>query len=120
MYVVGLDNSPGGTYYQGRIEKRNLSDGQLVTGFGTGGVVTSDTGLGNAIAIDSTYMYVAGFDIKKRSLADGSLVTGFGTGGVFTFITLGNTIAIDSTYIYVVGRDNSTGNAQWRIEKRTK
>ena len=62
-------------------------------------------------------MYVAGFDIKKRSLADGSLVTGFGTGGVFTFITLGNTIAIDSTYIYVVGRDNSTGNAQWRIEK---
>ncbi len=114
MYVVGWDSSPGG-----RIEKRNLSDGQLITGFGTGGIVTSIGGaLG--IAIDSTYMYVGGAAIEKRSLTDGSLVTGFGTGGFVLGGGVARSIAIDSTYMYVVGEDSSPGNLQWRIEKRTK
>ena len=139
MYVVGYDSSPGDE--QWRIEKRSLSDGSLVSGFGTGGVVTVNPSSGNewasdqayAIAIDTTAMYVVGFDkwpanlqwrIEKRSLADGSLVSGFGAGGVVrnnpsTAWDIAQGIAIDSTAMYVVGRDQSPGNQQWRIEKRS-
>jgi hypothetical protein len=135
MYVVGWDESPGNL--QWRIEKRSLTDGSLVSGFGTGGVVTSNSSTGNdkayAIAIDSTAMYVVGCDygpgnnqwrIEKRSLTDGSLVSGFGTGGVVannpsTGSDYANDIAIDTTAMYVVGYDSSLGNEQWRIEKRS-
>ncbi len=135
MYVVGYDYSPGN--WQWRIEKRSLTDGSLVPGFGTGGVVTSDPSTGTdvavSIAMDSTAMYVVGYDyspgndqwrIEKRSLTDGSLVTGFGTGGVVTGDpSIGSDqawgIAIDSTAMYVVGCDDSPGNWQWRIEKRS-
>jgi formylmethanofuran dehydrogenase subunit C len=135
IYVVGCDYSPGN--YQWRIEKRSLTDGSLISAFGTGGVVTSDPSTGSdlarGIAIDSTAMYVVGYDssfgisqwrIEKRSLADGSLVPGFGTGGVVTGnhstgpdVAFG--IAIDSTAMYVIGYDFSPGNEQWRIEKRS-
>ena len=136
-YVVGHDSSPGN--YQWRIEKRSLASGALVAGFGTGGVVTSNPSVGDdyaffGIAIDSTYMYVVGGDyshgnyqwrIEKRSLSDGALAAGFGAGGVVTIdpslgVDIAYAIAIDSTYMYVVGIDYSHGNAQWRIEKRTK
>jgi hypothetical protein len=79
MYVVGYDFSPGN--YQWRIEKRSLTDGNLVPEFGTGGVVTSDPSTGDDVA---------------------------------------SAIAIDSTAMYMVGRDGSPGNNQWRIEKRVK
>ena len=139
MYVVGVDYSPGMGNSQWRIEKRGLTDGSLVAEFGTGGVVTSNPSTRGdyavGIAIDSTAMYVVGLDeslgplncqwrIEKRGLTDGSLVAGFGTGGVVTSnpgadceVQLG--IAIDSTAMYVVGVDNSPGNLQWRIEKRS-
>jgi hypothetical protein len=131
MYVVGREG------WQWRIEKRSLTDGSLVSGFGTGGVITGNpsTDLNHpcGIAIDSTAMYVVGVDsspgnwewrIEKRSLTDGSLVSGFGTGGVITNnpgtgldAALG--IAIGSTAMYVVGTDEIPGNRQWRIEKRS-
>jgi hypothetical protein len=135
MYVVGYDSSPEN--WQWRIEKRSLADGNLVPGFGTGGVVTSDPTTGADVAysinIDSTAMYVVGYDIipennqwrvEKRSLADGSLVTGFGTGGVVTSDPstgddVAYDIAIDSTAMYVVGYDSIPGNSQWHIEKRS-
>jgi len=136
MYVVGYDYSPGN--YQWRIEKRSLTSGDLVSGFGTDGVVTSNNSTGSDdaydIAIDSTAMYVVGWDsslgnnqwrIEKRSLEDGSLDTGFDTDGVVTSNPSGSSdyaydIAIDSTAMYVVGYDYSPGNSQWRIEKRVK
>ena len=135
MYVVGYDSSPGNN--QWRIEKRSLTDGSLVSGFGTGGVATSNPSTGSDvaydIAIDTTAIYVVGCDygpgnnqwrIEKRSLTDGSLVSGFGTGGVITGNNstgsdYANAIAIDSTAMYVVGYDSSPGNEQWRIEKRS-
>ena len=65
MYVIGCDCSPGGDC-QWRIEKRSLTDGSLISAFGTGGVVTSDPSTGTdftrGIAIDSTAMYVVGWD----------------------------------------------------------
>jgi len=122
MYVVGDDSN-----YHWRIEKRLLSDGTVVAGFGTSGVITGDAStLSNqarGIAIDGTYMYVAGLDdnndwrIEKRLLSDGTVVAGFGTSGVITGAAasnIANAIAIDSTYMYVAGND---GN-DWRIEKR--
>jgi len=135
MYVVGYDSSPGN--HQWRMEKRSLTDGSLVPEFGTGGVVTSNCSAGDdlalGIAIDTTAMYVVGWDfspgnlqwrIEKRSLTDGSLVSEFGTGGVITSNPSTNGaaaygIAIDSTAVYVVGCDYSSGNSQWRIEKRS-
>jgi hypothetical protein len=142
MYVVGWDGSPEEWEdCQWRIEKRSLADGSLVTGFGTGGVVTGNPGAvrdaAQDIAIDSTAMYVVGYDnspiysrwrIEKRSLTDGSLVTAFGTGGVATSSPgWGHDtpygIAIDSTAMYVAGFDGSPGELedwQWRIEKRVK
>ena len=136
MYVVGWDTSPGNS--QWRIEKRSLTDGNLVTGFGTGGAVTSNpsTGADEAynIAIDSTAMYVVGCDIspgkrqwriEKRSLADGGPFSAFGAGGTVTSNPSAGpdaafSIATDSTAMYVVGYDFSPGNNQWRIEKRVK
>ena len=135
MYVVGYDWSPGN--YQWRIEKRSLTDGGLVTLFGAGGVATTNPStqidVANAVAIDSTAMYVVGYDsspgdyqwrIEKRSLTDGSLVPEFGTGGVVTSNPsaggdVATAIAVDSTAMYVAGYDWSPGNYQWRIEKRS-
>ena len=120
MYVAGSDSS-----LNWRIEKRLLSDGTLVSGFGTSGVVTGITAasFGKSIAIDSTNMYITGDDsnsdwrIEKRLLSDGTLVSGFGTGGVITSSDASNnaeSIAIDSTNVYVAGNTGS----DWRIEKR--
>ncbi|HEV8601227.1 MAG TPA: fibronectin type III domain-containing protein, partial [Patescibacteria group bacterium] len=121
MYVVGQDATP-----DWRIEKRLLSTGALDPGFGTSGVVTSPAAsdIAYAIAIDSTYMYVGGYDsgtlsrIEKRLLTTGALDNSFGTSGVVTGAAASwgvRTIAIDSTYMYIGGLD---GNVDWRIEKR--
>jgi hypothetical protein len=135
MYVVGWNSSS--THVDWRIEKRALTDGSLVQGFGTGGVVTENPGTGPAnakgIAIDSTAMYVIGWDvsagniewrIEKRSLTNGSLVPGFGTDGAATDNpTTGSdeptAIAIDSGAMYVVGCVFSGFSPGWRIEKRS-
>ncbi|MDI6787838.1 MAG: hypothetical protein QME51_05660 [Planctomycetota bacterium] len=139
LYVVGFDSTGGGRW---RIEKRNLSNGALVTSpvFGTGGVVTSDPSSlwdeAKAIAIDSTFMYVVGFDespgagnrqwrIEKRRLDNGNLDSTFGTSGVIVSnpssgIDEPLSIAIDGNNMYVAGFDEIFGasNRQWRIEKR--
>jgi len=112
--------------YDWRIERRRLDSGALDAGFGSGGVVTSAAGrIAYGIAIDSTYMYVVGYDdatnwrIEKRTLATGALDAGFGTGGVVTSAAaseIAYSLAIDSTYMYVVGSEGAGPN--WRIEKR--
>ena len=118
MYVAG--NSTNTVNW--RIEKRSLSDGSLVSGFGSGGVIsgasTSTTPYG--IAIDASNMYVVGqssgtlgWRIEKRSLSDGSLV--FATSSAAGTNSLARTIAIDGSYMYVGGDDP---NSDWRIEKR--
>jgi len=76
-----------------RIEKRNLGDGALATGFGPAadGVVETDRAGSyddpRAIMVDASSMYVAGLDamgsvdpwvrVEKRDLVTGALVPGF-------------------------------------------
>jgi hypothetical protein len=65
MYVAGFDSSHTG-YFEWRIEKRNLSDGALVAGFGTAGVVTVSPSASSAsaetVVLDPTFIYIAGYD----------------------------------------------------------
>src|SRR3989344_888616 len=100
MYVAGYEFQSVDDY-NWRIEKRNLGDGSLVSGFGVSGVATSsspgaDYDVAYSISIDASsgFMYVAGYEfqsgsdynwrIEKRNLGDGSLVSGFGVSGVAT------------------------------------
>jgi hypothetical protein len=136
LYVVGGDQSVGP---QWRIEKRNLSTGALVPSFGTGGVLTSNPSSGydeaTAAVSDGTNLYIVGYDmvpsfgdyewrIEKRLLSTGGLVTAFGTNGVVMVNPSASTdipwaVVDDGTSLYVVGYDYGTGDAQWRVEKRS-
>ncbi|OHB22117.1 MAG: hypothetical protein A2939_05805, partial [Parcubacteria group bacterium RIFCSPLOWO2_01_FULL_48_18] len=121
MYVVG---DTGFDWY---IEKRLLSTGAGVSGFGVNGVIigSSTSGLATAIAIDSTYMYVVGDDgvltqwrIEKRLLSTGAGDAGFGANGVVSASSAtdrAQDIAIDDAYMYITGQNNSN---DMRIEKR--
>jgi hypothetical protein len=91
IYVAGYSSTlpdPDGTAdTEWRIEKRYLTDGTLVTGFGTSGTVINDiypsvNDRAWSMALDpaKSYMYVAGYDspalprwrVEKRDLGDGS------------------------------------------------
>ncbi len=139
VYVVGNDLT-GSPYTRMRIEKRNKSDGALVTAFGTNGVLTEnpstyyDTFMGGYYS--SNYLYVVGTDdagwngsgaerhemrIEKRNSTSGVLSwtqtyqpTGYDSA---------KSVTGDSSAIYVAGycgtfgciqkRDMSTGNVLW-------
>jgi hypothetical protein len=137
MYVAGYDapNYSDSTGSTCRIEKRLLTTGALDTGFDTDGVVTRTVSTAiftKAIAIDSTYMYVAGSDfdpgnlecwVEKRALSDGALDTSFDTDGVITSnpstsSDVLSVIAISGTYMYLAGFDSVPGDREWRVEKR--
>jgi len=132
MYVAGYDSS--GIDNEWRLEKRNLSDGELVTAFDTDGIAVTDPSTGAdqiyAIATSSTAVFTAGLDIaagagqwrvEKRDITTGALVSGFSTSGVLTFnpaadIDQITAIATDASYLYVTGfEDDDTG--VWRIHK---
>ena len=137
-YAVLVDGGAlyvaGGGYVSGavsgwRVEKRSALDGALVSGFGTGGVVTT-TGSGEAyaLAFAAGALYVAGtwgpgggggFDwrLEKRDAMSGALLytvtepftdTGCGATSVFS-------IALDASGIYLAG----TAAGGWRVEKRS-
>lgn len=138
LYVVGYDEANGAGNSQWRIEKRLLSTGALVAGFGTGGVLVAEFSTlddqATAVVQDGTNLYVAGYDyspgagdwqwrVEKRTLASGALVTGFNTTGVKTSNpSAGDDEALhlvsDGTNLYVVGYDEvaGAGDPAWRIE----
>jgi hypothetical protein len=80
LYIVGDNNDPPSADW--RTEKRRQDTGALDTGFGSSGAVTSAAASESAwdLALDSTYLYVAGYDgspdlrIEKRLISDGTLV----------------------------------------------
>lgn len=142
LYAVGFDSAGGN---QWRIEKRLLSTGALVSGFGSGGVITNNPTAGNdkskAVAVDLAggYMYAGGFEstngiqwrLEKRNLSDGALVSAFGGSGCATNVAgvlcyNGSagidellTVKVDSTgaFLFVSGYDG-TSNNQWNLQKR--
>jgi hypothetical protein len=137
IYIVGYDRSPGDI--QWRIEKRDKTNGELVTTFDTDGVVESNPSSGTddlySIAVDSNYIYVAGSDfspgnsqwrIEKRDKITGALVTAFnGTGIVLSNPSsesdVAYSIALDSSYIYIAGYSKlNLTDAKYRVEKRDK
>ena len=136
LYTTGYSGANGNDW---RIEKRNLTDGALVGGFGTSGAIDVNVSASDdrawGIDQDASYLYVAGQDasvsgtdtqwrIEKRDKTTGALVSGFGTGGVVqnnptNGIDTPKEIKVDDTYMYIAGFDN-TGLGAWRIEKRDK
>jgi hypothetical protein len=77
MYISGYDNTASGQP-EWRIEKRDLVTGALVASFGSNGVVVNDFGSPTlrdsirAIEVDSSYVYVAGYEsIDATKTADG-------------------------------------------------
>ena len=129
VYIVGYDESIGNSEW--RIEKRSLSTGALIPTFGTDGAVANDLSDGSdsafGVAVDSTGIYVVGrdyspanpaFRTEKRSLTDGSLVWGY-TSNPSTGTDLAGDVAVDSTGVYIIGWDESPGNYEWRIERRS-
>jgi hypothetical protein len=149
LYAVGFDsNTPPNLDDQWRIEKRHLDAGSLDGAFGTGGSIVTNPSFANtysyddasAIAVDSTYMYVAGYDtapdpnphnftslnndewrIEKRSLSNGALHYAI-TSNPSNTSDEATAIAIDTVngHMYVVGFDSNgaSGSEEWRIEKR--
>jgi hypothetical protein len=145
------------TTYAWRVTARNSLGATLATAstktFGTftvktsGGVVWAKTttmagrdAQAFAMAIDSTSMYIVGYDfggpggddrwrIEKRRLTTGALDSTFGEWQGHAGYVVSNpnltafedvyAIAIDSAYMYLVGYDtDSSGQENWRIEKR--
>ena len=141
LFLAGYDSVPGGASpQQWRIEKRNITTGALDTGFDDDGVITfnstitADNDQVTAIAVDSSYLYITGFEdddagtwrIEKRNLSDGVLVAAFDDDGIIqeTLAAAGDerpqAIKVDDNYLYIAGYDNEAGSNQWRIEKRNK
>lgn len=137
MYVVGQDGTLGLGRQQWRIEKRNLSDGNLVAGFGVNGIVQNDPQPNQpddpvAIDIDASGIYIAGWMIanannfttgwrvEKRNATTGALVSGFATSGVYTYnpstsaSEYANDVVSNGTNIYVVGSQNNNG--EWHMK----
>ena len=126
IYVVGFDSILGATNTQWRIRKQNWSTGVYI--WSTTSNPTSGGDAANGVAVDSTGIYVVGYDtggarwrIEKRNLSTGSLIWSF----VYDYTTgsygtdEATDVAVDSTGVYIVGYSRlSQYDYQWRIQKR--
>ncbi len=147
LYISGWDYAGGDLGW--KVQKRNKSDGNLVSAFGSSGEVTSDPTTDDdipySIKVDSGYVYLGGYEnvnpagdyqwrIEKRNITTGNLCTSTdacvagafdGDGVVQVDPSSGfdsddhvRAVTVDSGYIYITGMDVVPGNWQWRIEKR--
>jgi hypothetical protein len=141
LYLAG-SHQVSSTDSQWRIQKRDKTTGQLISTFGTNGVVDNNPSSKAdgcfAMVIGATSMWLVGAEdvdgtaasngrirIEKRKLLDGTLETGFGSGGVVivdagTGDDLGEDAVSDGTSLFVFSRVESTvdpGMFQARIEK---
>lgn len=149
MILVGDDSFLGGSNRRWRIEKRQLSSGNLIIGFGTGtgeAFVNQDPGFdfGLQAFLDGSSLYVSGLihvnppfpgenfriEIQKWDVATGLPVATWGSAGVViedptAFADGLAVLGADSTYLYLAGIDGlalvtGSSDSGWRIEKRTK
>jgi 6-phosphogluconolactonase (cycloisomerase 2 family) len=88
IYTAGTDRSQDGGFSRWMIQKRNKTDGSLVTGFGANGTILYKPSTNHdeprGIAIENGNMWIAGYDvqpgnyqwnIQKRKTSDGSLLS---------------------------------------------
>ncbi len=143
MYIAGSQETGFATgLYVTRLEKRLLTTGALVGGFGTGGVVSGGN-LGREgrwfnLAADASFLYFVFAEnvslpndyrlrVEKRNKTNGALVDGFGSGGVVTdnvnpLADGALAAAVDGDFLYLAGFQDLTpsggSNSLIRIEKR--
>ena len=143
LFIGGLYVAGAGPDFAGRIEKRDTTNGAVVSGFGSSGAVSvnfsTNAGLEfTAVFLDGGSLYAGGPDVspgagnaqwrlERRSPATGALDANFGTGGVLTVDPSSNNdepawVAFTTSEFLVVGTDRSLGaaNGQWRIQKHAK
>ena len=126
IYVVGDDQIPGNS--QWRIEKRDLTNGNLLWVQTSNPSAQDDTARG--VAVDSSGIYVVGvrevwvwdndWYMEKRDLTNGNLLWTKTSNPSGDNIDEANGVTVDSSGIYVVGFISllGEGNIGWRIEKR--
>lgn len=142
LFIGGLTLAAAGDF-AGRIEKRDTTNGALVTGFGTSGVLTvnfsTNAGLEfAAVFFDGGFLYAGGPDptpgtgnaqwrLDRRSPATGALDGNFGSGGVLTVNPSSANdepgwVVFTASEFVVAGTDRSLGasNGQWRVQKHSK
>lgn len=140
IYIVGYEENGGGDFW--RIEKRDITTGNLDSNFGSSGIVNyniivtaGDYADAYTIISDSTYIYTGGIlvsngladsRIEKRLKTNGNLVTSFGSpNGYLHFNGPGSgnsflkSISIDSNYIYAVGKYWNGSDEDRYIERIT-
>jgi len=131
IYLVGYQEE-GFFDTAWRTEKRNLSDLELDTGFGTAGLIIIDPGYHDSpesIALDSEYIYIVGFSadvggggdtawrIEKWGKDNGDEVYSIVNDIDSDYNDRAYGIAIDGGFMYTVGYEQPY-LADWRIEKR--
>lgn len=154
-YFGGFDSSPTGSQDMAwRVEKRSMSTGALGSGFGNnnglGCAASSSSGTAvycvnpngggtsidkvTALALDSTYMFIAGVDTNnggqwradRITLSNNTITASLVSQNIANSSEESITgIFSDGTNIYLAGYDNAGSNGaggasyRWRIEKRT-
>lgn len=134
LFIVGSYGISAGNVGW-RIEKRDLTTGNLIVTFNATGFIDSPAGGGllseaRSVALDVNFLYITGtsragddqWRIEKRNLGDGALVPAFdGDGRVEVNPSGGSdnglSIRVDATSVFISGTD-TTGAGQYTIEKR--
>ena len=136
MYVGGFGSNGGDRRW--RLEKRNLSDGALVTAFASSGVAISDPSITNdeinSVVLAGDSVFTVGYAsstndsiwyLEKRNATTGLLDSNFGVSGATSSnpsvrLDRATGMTTDGNYLYIVGTDfsSSAANSSWRIEKR--
>ncbi len=141
LYIGGFYNASGDD--QWRTEKRDKTTGDLVTGFGTNGVIQDNHSSGEdimwAVAVDGSDLYLGGYDeadgaldavirVEKRDTTTGDLITGYANNGVYrnnftpsgTDSLMYNTLVVDGDYVYFAGQAGDVATSSWHIMKQNK
>jgi hypothetical protein len=126
LYIGGAQGGGCAVSTCWRVEKRDITTGALVGAFDSDGIVQSDpTSSGGqivSIAIDSSYIYLGGYQstgsgcatggncwrVEKRDITTGALVGAFDSDGIVQSDPTSvadqiTSITIDSSYIYLGG-----------------
>jgi len=140
IYVGGYTTGTWGDVW--RVEKRDKITGDLVTAFGSSGIVEVagfSTGEGytcKSITIDATHIYIAGYfgltggtpsynwRIEKRDKTTGDFDLSFDSNGYIHIngssaaVTMANSQFLDGATLYVAGAIND-GDQKWEISPIT-